>query len=389
MRPLGVTTISLRYVREVRGRLYWEPSAEMRAHGFEPMALGPNGPEAQAKGLALYQSWLKAKAGEETKPAKVYPAGSLGAYYQLLRANKRFWRRRSVRTAEDYDRSWPRIEPHLGDKTITKITVHDCEDLLEHLEKTVSDTERYRTMKVLRKLLADAILRLRLNMASPALGVKNPQPAGRSAIWLGAEIPKLIAAAETEEVNQPGMAVAIRIAWDTLFSPVDIWNASYAHLKRDAGGWYLHRPRTKTAKEAFGALSNDTVKALLDYLDGLGLELTPGARLIRRPSRRAYTSKNYFAQDFRAVREAAFPGDKRQFQDLRRSGNVEADAAGADKETMGEILANNIASSAFLDDTYTPPTVAKARQVQELRQQGRERLQHELERVRASSKYAS
>lgn len=382
-----MTTIKLRYVTRRGGRLFWEPSAIMRARGFSPIPLGPDGPEAQARALALYQSWLKVNAGEDRKPEKSYPAGSLGAYYQRLRRSKSF-ARKQPRTVEDYDRAWPRIEPLLGSRTITRITVQDVEDLVEELEKTVSDTERYRTIKVLRALLADAILRLRLNITSPALGVKNPQPAGRSAIWLGAEIPMLIASAESPEVNQPGMAVAIRIAWDTLFSPVDVWSASASQLKKDAGGWYLHRPRTKTSKEAFGALSDETAKALFAYLESLGVALTPGARLIRRPSGRAYTSKNYFAQDFRAVRNAALPGDTRQVQDLRRSGNVEADAAGADKETMGEILANNIASSAFLDDTYTPPTVAKARQVHELRTQGRDRLKHELERIHLRSKSA-
>lgn len=93
------------------------------------------------------------------------------------------------------------------------------------------------------------------------------------------------------------------------------------------------------------------------------------------------SGKNYFSQDFRAVRNHVFPGDASQFLDIRRSGNVEADAAGADKATMAELLANSLDSSSFLDATYTPPTVSKARQVAVQRIAGRERLAVEIDRV--------
>ena len=88
------------------------------------------------------------------------------------------------------------------------------------LDTTLSPSERYRVMKCLRALFADAIVRLRLNIKSPALAVANPQPRGRSQIWLGSEIQTLVAGAY--ELEMDGMAVAIMIAWDTLFSPVDV-----------------------------------------------------------------------------------------------------------------------------------------------------------------------
>lgn len=102
----------------------------------------------------------------------------------------------------------------------------------------------------------------------------------------------------------------------------------------------------------------------------------------RPPQAIPYRTKDIFAKDFRAVRTLAFPGDTRQFLDIRRSANVEADAAGADKKTMGELLANGLADSKFLDQTYTPPTVAKAREVAEQRVQGRAKLAGEVMRMR-------
>jgi hypothetical protein len=81
-----------------------------------------------------------------------------------------------------------------------------------------------------------------------------------------------------------------------------------------------------------------------------------------------------------------FPGDDRKLLDIRRSANVEADAAGADKQTMGELLANGLADNRFLDETYTPPTVAKAREVASLRLQGRARLAGEVARLSPSNR---
>lgn len=130
-------------------------------------------------------------------------------------------------------------------------------------------------------------------------------------------------------------------------------------------------------------MSDRTAARLQEFLDGLEFDLTADAPMIRQRNGNAYRSKDTFGDDFRAVRNIAFPGDKRQFLDIRRSGNVEADAAGADKATMGELLANNLASSKFLEDTYTPPTVAKARQIAAQRVEGRHRLAGEVNRLTA------
>lgn len=356
----------------------------MRALGFLPKPLGPDAPPAWAEAQSLYEKWLRARDGSETFTLEeTYPPGSLGEYYRLFKAKSKAWRKKALRTKEDYERAWKHIGPHLGRKTITKISVTDIEDFEEVLDTTLSPSERYRVMKCLRALFADAIVRLRLNIKSPALAVANPQPQGRSQIWLGLEIQKLIAGAY--ELEMDGMAVAIMIAWDTLFSPVDVRTLTKQQLRRDAVGWYLHRSRTKTDREAFGHLMDETAAALQAYLKELGAELLPTAALIRRKSGKAYaqgvSGKNYFAQDFRAVRAHVFPGDQRQFLDIRRSGNVEADAAGADKSTMAELLANSMDSSAFLDATYTPATVSKARQIAVTRKEGRERLAAEVDRV--------
>lgn len=73
----------LRYTVRKRGKLFWQPTAEMRALGFGAKPLGDDGPEAWAEAARLFQTWEKAKAdrGKVTD----YPAGSFGAYYDRLK----------------------------------------------------------------------------------------------------------------------------------------------------------------------------------------------------------------------------------------------------------------------------------------------------------------
>jgi hypothetical protein len=384
-----MTTVPLRYVRRKRGNLFWEPTPTMRALGFLPKPLGPETPDSIAEAGRLYQSWLKAQA--ERGRVTTYPPGTFGAFWDRLKGTSdrpsAWWGAKAIRTREDYERAWVHIDawkPKPGQPTLSRtvvplITTELCEQFYAHLDQTVSPRERWRVIKGLKILLADAVVRLRLGYASPAAKLTNPQPRGRSAIWLGAEVEKL---ARVAQVNgYPGMSISIRIAWETLFAPIDVWSIHFAWLKRDAEGWYIERERTKTSKEAFGALSEGLGADLQAYIASLPIELTPDALIIRQRNGNAYISKDTFGDDFRAVRAIAFPDDKRQFLDIRRSANVEADAAGADKKTMGELLANGLADNKFLDDTYTPPTITKAREVATQRLVGRRRLAAEVTRV--------
>jgi hypothetical protein len=388
-----VTIVRLRYTVKKRGKLFWQPTPEMRAMGFEPKALGPDGPEAHAEALKLAQAWDQAR--QDRGKVTDYPPGTFGAYWDRLRGSKQkpsaWWAKKAKRTREDYERAWAHIDAWRPDKTkptlsrtvIAQITTELCESFYAHLETSTSPRERWRVIKALKVLLADAVVRLRLPYASPAAKLVNPQPAGRSAIWLGAEIPML--AAKAKSLGYEGMSLAIRLAWESMFSPVDVWTLRPRELKRDASGWYLHRERTKTGKEAFAALSDDLAADLLAYIAAQDRAEADETPIIRQRNGDAYRSKDTFGDDFRTVRQATFPGDARQFMDIRRSANVEADASGADKKTMGELLANGLGESRFLDETYTPPTVAKAREVAAQRVQGRSKLAAEVTRLRSKS----
>src|SRR3954469_15685843 len=226
---------------------------------------------------------------------------------------------------------------------------------------------------------------MRLPHASPASGLKNPQAPGRAVIIFAAEVLTLIRKADADGYH--GLAIMMRIMWDTLFSPIDVWTLTPSQLKPHGKGGYVERRRTKTQAAAYGWLPPETWAALRADTAGLPFELPPDTPFIRQRNGQAYRSKDTVGDDFRAVRSAHLPADRQVVQliDFRRSGNVEADVARADKSTMGEILANGLASSAFLDATYTPPTVTKAKEVAELRAQGRRKLASEYGRLRGAT----
>lgn len=383
-----MTVAALRYTVRKRGKLFWQPTKAMKAMGFLPLALGDDTPENQARALKLYEAWLLARATK--RKVTNYPPGTFGAFYDRFRRAPAFGKK-ALRTREDYARAWARIDrwrpdpeaPSLSRTVVSRITTEICEQFYDHLDDTVSANERHRTFKWLKVLLGDMVVRLRLGYASPAAKIANPQPPGRWQIWLAAQVDQL--AADAGDLGYEGMHFGIRIAWEAMLAPTDVWTLRPKELRRDVGGYYLHRARTKTGKEILAAISDGLALDLLKYLRRQNRERADNTPVLRQRNGQAYRSKDTFGDDFRAVRGQSFEGDDRQFLDLRRSANVEADAAGADKKTMGELLANGLANNRFLDETYTPPTVAKAREVAELRRQGRVKLAGEVQRLGATS----
>jgi hypothetical protein len=343
--------------------------------------LGHDGPAAEAHALELYHAYLSANCvgtGLTTPPSSEYVKGSLGRFFDHYRKSAA-WARKKPRTRDDYVRAWPTIADQFGNTDIHKINAARSEDFHHELRNreqdgTLSPAQRYRILKIWRALLG-ALQRAGLVSNAPIGGVSNPQPAGRTDIWVAGEIKVLIEKAS--EMGFHGMSLAIWIGWETLYSPVDVRSLKASQLRSDAHGAYFEQTRAKTGKESFATISGPLHDAIQKYLSALDMFVTPDAPFLRQRNGNAYRSKDTFSDDFRSVRNKAFPGDRRQFMDIRRSGNVEADLGGATAEERGSILANNIATNTFLNKTYTPPTVAKNRQIAKKRELGRECLQNE------------
>jgi hypothetical protein len=79
------------------------------------------------------------------------------------------------------------------------------------------------------------------------------------------------------------------------------------------------------------------------------------------------------ADDFRTVRQAVFPGDKRRLMDMRRSGTLEAIAGGAEGFGLAAKMANSIDHS-NAHRTYAPVDEVAVQNVDEARLRGRRQL---------------
>ncbi len=374
--------VKLPYYQVKRERGFFVLGAErakaagwFRADG-SPLAsipLGPDGPAAWTAAKQRHEEYIAALAGN-AHAATAYPRGSLGAWYDYFRSSEAFARKKA-RTREDYERGWKHVKA-LAHRRIDLISVAEFEGLQLKLEAGLSPSERYRAVKVA-KALFNAAVRANVIGKSPALTLPNPQPHGRSGLWTAAEINRWSAGAT--EQGYAGIGIAIRIMWETAFSPVDARTLPLSARRKDASGAWFEIGRTKTRREAFGAISKALCADIDAYAAGLGFELGTSP-LVRRPDGLAYTEKNLFAKHARIVREVVFPADRRQLLDIRRSANVEAALGGATPEERAEILANNLDKNSVLEATYTPGTVAMARQVAEKRLAGRAVLAREMVR---------
>lgn len=363
------------------GARYWQ-LGEQRAEGTGVpayQALGPDGEAAQAKALSLYAAYRR-KVINETPEDKHggFPPGSLGAFYHAWKKTPDFKTDKSERTQEEYDDIWNRrIKAEFGSTLLGRLTVSDSEAFHRRIKRELSPSEAHRTLKIWRALLS-VLEKKHLVPRAPIGAVTNPMPAGRGQFWLSHEIQRLLRACKL--LKWEAMGLLIRLAWETAMSPVDCRTFSISMLKEDRKGHYIERQRTKTKKGAMPVVSDELAADLKAYYKSLGVELIDGQPLFRNPKGRVY-SKEYLAHEFADVRRVAFgKAEKRQFLDIRRSANLEAELGGATAEDRASVLANALDKNPTLDATYTPSTVTRGRRVQVAREQGRELLAQELGR---------
>jgi hypothetical protein len=182
----------------------------------------------------------------------------------------------------------------------------------------------------------------------------NTPPKPRDQLWLRWEVLKLVQVAWRHEYY--GLAALMAVAWDSQLSPIDNRSLTLVQVRGDAVGPFFALDRAKTGKAAAATLTRWSQAVLAAYLQKFGAELldtatlfwTRGGRPVSRDGAtgrwggdhgggrhiqaRPYT-KSSLNQDFRAVRELAFGKDeKRQLQDMRRSGAVEGDVGGGSVE---------------------------------------------------------
>lgn len=365
-----------------------EPSL-MAQLGFKLVDCGEDGPLAWAKARSCNEQWKEARrrhrAGEPLgKIEKVYPQGSVGEGFARFKGTYTWNTGKKPRTREDWERGWKNIEPMFGDVDPKTVTFEIIDQWYAALLELVGVREAHRAMKIWRALWQVlASMNYCDKDRDPSQGVRRKTPKPRNAIWFEGEAVRLVKRAW--RMGFHGLAGALAVAWDTLWSPVDVRTLTTAQLKSDAAGPLFALERTKTGRAGIGTVSKRTARLLLAYVDLLPFTLHPDTPIFHtrggepgskggRPRPPVPYQKDKLAADFRLVREAEFPGDTRQIMDFRRSGTVEATAGEVDLKALAGKLANSIDRNKALQDTYMPHTASLVRLADAARTVGRNRL---------------
>lgn len=359
--------MAIRYVRVRRSRAFWEPGKKVATALNLPasVALGEHGDEARLRAIELNAQLDMARIDKRTRSLVL--RGSVTWCYQRF-VETEAWHQMGLRTRDDYERCWPIIAERFGSVLLSKVTSDDSERFHvdihpAHKPNRNRDPEgklklqwntAHRTLKVWRALLNAWVEYKYIPAPAPIGRVSNPRPPGRDVLWLDHEVMTLVATAE--KLGLLGMAIAIRVSWDAMLAPIDNFELPVGGYR----GWMeeVRTARRKTQRKVYASITADTVSAVDSYLErlrGAGLSIADDMPLVRNAALQPYegiNARKYFERDFRKVREAAFPGDRRQMLDLRRSAITEGRLGGATLDDLGAAAANSLGNDQFLQSTY-------------------------------------
>lgn len=412
----GVGKVGIRYyvVRATgkHGRRfgYWAPCLKRRSKitgeieptlmaklGFALIDCGEDGPAAwtiaeqwNAKWDAAYALHL-AGGGEADTSQPPYPPGSLGEAFIRLRETEG-WKRKKPGTQADWMRGWSYIDPWFGKVAPSIIEFEHLDAWYARELAERGEREAHRGMKIWRALWQQSVAVFKTASGETyggrdlSIGIRRKTPAPRNAIWTYDEAVRLVKRAW--RMGYRGLAAALAVAWDTSLSPVDVRTLTSAQLTGDAEGPFFSVSRAKTGKAAIGTLGPRTQILLKAYRATLPPNLLPSAPIFYtrggqpgpkggRPRPPAPYTKDTLGDDFRVVRAAEFPGDKRKVMDFRRSGAVEAMAGQVDPAALAGKMANTIDQNKELQATYLPHSASLVRLADAARTQGRSRLKGE------------
>jgi len=366
--PVG--NVKIPYYRVKGGNGFFEPTPTMKAAGFLPRPCGPDGPEAWQRAWSLYEDWKRYCRGELSAPQRCYLLGSVGEAWERYRRTEG-WASKASGTRREWEYAWRFFEIFV-DVDPNTIELEMLEDLRAQVREEVSPHAAHKVIKVRRAFWkVMAAMRYCELGSDPSKGLRNKQPRGRTETWGEGEVARL--AKRAWRMQFYGLVAIIPTIWDTQFSPGDARTLTDSQRRTDRRGVFFETQRGKTGKLAIGTITRRTEKVLRECRKRMVVEVLPDAPIFRDARGKHYTMFS-LDRDFRIVRSAEFPGDKRRLMDMRRSGAVEAQAGEVSPLALAGKMANSVDQSAKLQDTYLPRRVAVVRLADDARKRGRRAL---------------
>jgi integrase len=363
--------------RHGRTRYYWQPSATLKAAGWEPQTLGHDLDQAMklaAEWNGRVNDWRDGATDQEgARAAKARIKRfarplTMRALIADFRADR--WPHLGAATQRTYSSALEAIDKWGGDQQPSSISAESCRKLLAALARPAAPGGEERLHRasgigrVLRTLMQWAVDNDHV-AANPMDRVRIRQAPPRHQIWPDHCIEAMVAMADAMELGAIGTATLL--AADTGQREGDILKLGRGRILTEGGRRSIRLQQGKTKVWVQVPLTA-RLSARLDQLDAENKRReVPVTTIIVRASGQPYAS-NWFIRQFAAVRAATIAGDMEkglqpcpeleglQYRDLRRTLIVRLAEAEVDLPGIAAISGHQIEACKKILETYMPRT---------------------------------
>jgi hypothetical protein len=170
---------------------------------------------------------------DQAEAARCYPAGSIGAAFQVYIRTPEWSGRAQLARDKIWWPAWFRIRDMWGDVAPDTIKFEMMSKWRATLERKHGRGTAHKTFRVWRAFWKIMLSMKVARTTDPSMGIRNQAPAPRWQRWSDGETVQLVKAAWRN--GYEGLTCIIAVAWDTQFSPVDVPRPRRAPPHQDAG----------------------------------------------------------------------------------------------------------------------------------------------------------
>jgi integrase len=365
--PIPDTIPRLRQRRRADGswRVWWEPTDEVKALGFDVVELDARRATWSAREARRLNAEVERvrKGGARRTPSRGRTIDNLIDEYRKSSA----WKKLRPKTVQSYEGNLRLISRKWGHRLVVDFTKPVMFTWYETLTEASGKHQALALIRMMSILFSHAErIGWRPENTNPCtrLGAEVPKGRTRTAGW--PEYDALLTAAD--ELRLPAMALAVQLAALSGATETMLVTATVGEFQKvtidGADVWAWARTRTKRDTYAVLEVHPYAVPALEAAIAGRNDPDAP--LLLDGRTGRAYSADLFRKRwaEIRAVAARTCPSLGRpplQFRDLRRTFGHWARAGGASTEDTGDVLGNSAAVDPRLREVYMATQFATAR----------------------------